>query len=235
MIPAFKYLSELRLRLLYCLAIFCGFFFVLLPYHDFLYQMIATPLLQHLPRHQKLITTKLTTPLWIPIKCVLIVTLGVALPFFIHQFWKFINPALYQRERFWMITCLMSGIGLFYLGILFSYFIVLPFFSKISIDSMPSHTQLLPSIEHYLDLFLQWGLIFGFVFETPVILIGLVKLNLIKHQTITQQRRYIIVLIFTIAMFLTPPDIISQIILAIPLWLLFELGVLLARYVETKK
>ncbi len=225
-----NYLSECRRRLLYCVAVFSVIFFVLFPFSNTLYHSVARPLLACLPNEGRFIATAVTTPLWVPVKWVLALSLMLSIPFIISQFWLFIAPALYKRERSWFLILLLLSSLLFYLGMLFAYTVVFPLFFQLSVYSTPSQVTLLPEINHYLDFVLQWLFAFGMAFEVPIVIFGLVRSGLVDIQYFIQQRRILIVLFFILAMLLTPPDVMSQIFLAIPLCLLFELGILLAKY-----
>lgn len=230
--PAFSdYLIELRSRLLRCLAAIFFCFSSLLPFSNQLYQFLAKPLLQLLPNSTTLIATAISAPFFIPLKFASLVAIVVAMPFLLYQFWAFIAPALYKRERYWIWLLMCAGTVLFYLGMSFAYFVVFPLLFKFFIHTTPSGVTLLPDISEYLRLTLQLLMAFGLAFEVPIAILVLIASGVTTAQKIAQQRRYFILIAFIVAMFLTPPDVVSQTLLAIPLCLLFETGLLLARFI----
>jgi sec-independent protein translocase protein TatC len=225
---------ELRLRLLYCIVVFIGTVCLLLPFSHYLYRGLAQPLLQQLPANSRLLSTTLTAPLFVPLKCTIMFAIFVSMPFMIYQFWRFVAPALYLREQrlLWLILLLSSG--LFYSGVFFFYQFILPVLIAFFITTSPSYVYIVPDIGHYLDLTLQLLIDFGLIFEMPLLVIIAVSSGVLTIKTLSGWRRYFIVLSFIIAMFLTPPDIVSQTLLALPLCLLFEMGLFICRFIPEK-
>ncbi len=223
------HLLELRSRLLRCVLILLLFFAIFIYYSSNLYTHIATPLLNHLPHNGQLIATKLTATFTAPLKLSFYLAIFAAMPFILFQLWQFIGPGLQPTEQRFAWPLLLSCIGLFYLGISFAYFIVLPLLYQFFIHIAPTGVTVMPDIQHYLDLILKLTLAFGLAFEVPVIVFTLVMLNIVDAQSLNKARPYVIVSAFILGMVLTPPDILSQISLALPIYGLFELGLLLAK------
>lgn len=223
-----EYLLELRRRLLYCF-IFTGLLFAILCFFaNPLYQFLAQPLLFQLPS-MHLIATKITSPFLIPVKFVFIISIILLIPLFFYHIWSFISPALYRHERNKIWWFLVPSVCLFYLGILFGYFIILPVVFRFFVKTTPVHVELLPDMGQYLDFSLQMLFAFGMAFEVPVIVLVVIYFNVLTFEQMRAARRYVIVIAFIIGMLLTPPDVLSQVLLAIPIWLLYEFGLVLAR------
>jgi sec-independent protein translocase protein TatC len=223
------YWLELRTRLLHCLGVVMFLFIINCYFANPLYHALAAPLLKQLPTHEGLIATQLTSPLWVPFKLAFITAIVIAAPFILYQFWAFVSPALYRRERrrFWPLLGLSTL--LFYTGIVFTYFVVFPPLFTFLLHTTPPGVEVRPDISQFLDLCLQLFLAFGVTFEVPIITVLVVISGLVSLKQLSLARPYIIVGAFVIGMLLTPPDVLSQILLAIPICLLFELGLVLAR------
>ena len=222
------HLSEIRRRLFYSLGLMCFFFICFLNYSDRLFNIIAHPLLQQ--NQVALIATHVTTPFTTPLKLAFFTTLMCSSPFILHQFWTFISPALYPNERKWFRWLLFFSCILFFLGASFAYFIVCPMALLFFHSVAPASVTLLTDMHHYLDFVLALTMSFGFCFQAPLITFLILSSKLLTLEQLSKKRPLIIVLAFTLGMIFTPPDVISQIMLAIPLWLLFELGLLLYKY-----
>lgn len=226
----FDYIVELRSRLLHCLCVFAIIALCCMPFANYFYTLLSKPLLAQLPQNSQLIATALPATFFIPLKFSLLFAFIITLPFLFLQFWNFITPALYKNERKWLWLLLIFSTLLFYLGMAFAYFIVFPLLFKFFVQTTPIGVTLFPDITEYLNLTLQLFFAFGLAFEVPIIIVGLRVLNIIDINTIAAQRRYFIVAAFVVAMFITPPDVVSQSLLAIPLCLLFEIGLLASRF-----
>ena len=150
-------------------------------------------------------------------------------------FWRFVAPGLYQGERRWVAPIGMTSIGMFYLGVVFAYFVVFPLVLSFLISFVPPQVVLMPDISQYLSFVLYMTLMFGVLFQTPLLIVVLVRSGLLSTEALRQKRRYVIVLAFVLGMFLTPPDVVSQVLLALPLWLLFEIGVFCSSWVDQTK
>ncbi len=224
------HLIELRTRLMRCLL---GFLIVLIPliiYSSELYTLIAQPILKTLPQGGMLIATEVVTPFTAPIKLALFSTTIMLIPFFLYHAWAFVKPALYSNEKRTILPVLLFSTALFYGGMAFAHFIVCPlalsFFSHIA----PKGVTVMTDMTHYLDFILVLYFAFGVSFQVPIITFMLIRVGITSIETLKKQRPYIIVGAFVIGMILTPPDVISQCLLAIPLLCLFESGLLLAKW-----
>ena len=225
-----SHLIELRDRLLR--AIFCIFIiFIALSYFaNDIYHILATPLLERLPEHSSMIATEVGSPFFTPFKLVAYVSLMLAMPYILYQAWSFIAPGLYEKEQRFALPLLISSIVLFYLGMSFAFFVVFPlmfgFFTRVA----PEGVTIMTDINQYLNFILMVFFAFGLAFEVPIATLLLVKAGITTPAAMAAKRPYIIVGAFVIGMFLTPPDVISQTLLAIPMWCLFELGLVMCKY-----
>lgn len=224
-----EHLFELRDRLLRIVIAIVAVFILLSPFVQDLYNWLSDPLIRHLPEGEKLIAIGVASPFLIPFKLALMVAFIVTLPYTFYQIWGFIAPGLYQHEKRLVTPLLLSSVGLFYAGMAFAYYLVIPMISKAAVAFAPSNVTPTPDIAAYLDFTVAMFLAFGLSFETPVATILLISMGVVSVETLIKARPYIIVGAFVIAMFLTPPDVVSQVLMAVPIWLLFELGLLLSR------
>lgn len=229
------YLAELRKRLIVCLLMLSSIFLVLLYFANDLYRLLAHPLLKQLPEGQGLIATHVTSPFFVPFSLTLMVSVFVTVPLFLYHLWAFVAPALYPHEKRFIWPLLFLSTLLFYVGVLFAYFIILPIILQFLTHSAPTGVAVSPDIQAYLDFTLKLLLIFGGIFEVPIITIILIGTNVISREKCIQMRPYAIVGAFILGMFLAPPDVFSQTLMAIPLWLLFEVGIFLAPYFVRKR
>lgn len=222
------YLVEFRKRLIRCLLVFLGIFFSLLYFANDIFTYLAQPLLYYLPAGHGLIATHILSSVFVPLELTFFLALFCTVPMVFYQCWSFITPALYPHERRLIWPLLLISIGLFYVGVVFAYFVIFPLLFGFLTQSVPVGVQISPDIAQYLLFSLKFLFTFGMVFEVPVITIVCIKSGVVARERLIQLRPYIIVAAFIIGMLLTPPDVVSQIIVAIPLWLLFELGILLS-------
>lgn len=228
------HLTELRNRLLYCvlaiLVIFLGLFY----FANDIYAFVSAPLRELLPEGTSMIATEVASPFLTPFKLTLVTSLFVAMPFILFQAWGFIAPGLYKNEKQIAIPILASSIILFYAGLAFAYYVVFPlifgFFSSVG----PEGVAYTPDIARVLDIVLKLFFAFGVVFEIPIATFLLIKAGVTTAQALTEKRPYIIVACFVVGMLLTPPDIISQALLAVPMWFLFEIGIIMSRLSSPK-
>jgi sec-independent protein translocase protein TatC len=227
--PLIAHLLELRDRLL---KIVWGVLLVFLPLMAFakeLYAWLAQPLLSLLPEGTSMIATEVASPFFTPIKLAALVAFVVAMPWVLYQVWAFVAPGLYKNERRLVVPLLTSSTLLFYAGIAFAYFLVLPTVFKFMIGIAPEGVAVMTDIAKYLDFVLALFLAFGFAFETPVALVLMVKTGFVTPARLGEVREYVLVGAFVVGAIFTPPDIVSQIMLAIPVYLLYELGIVAAR------
>lgn len=228
------HLIELRQRLLKIIFIVSGLTLALFPLMDSLFSLLATPLLQQLPAGQQLISTGLPATVFVPLKLTLYTALVIAAPFILHQVWSFIAPGLYRHERQLGWLMLMISTLLFYLGIAFTYFVIFPLIFKFLVGFAPTGVLPTPDITAYLNFTMKLFLAFGIVFQVPVATILCVMTGIATVAQLRQIRPYVIVFAFVIGMLLTPPDVLSQVLLAIPTWLLYEIGIVCSALLQRR-
>ena len=233
--PITRHLMLLRQHLFKIIGVLIVLFFCLLPFANRTYSMLSEPLRAQLPASSTMIATDVTATFMAPFKLNFFIALMLAMPFIIYQIWAFIKPALYEKEKNLALPLLLSSIGLFYSGIAFAYFIALPSILHFFISVSPDTVAPMTDINSYLSFCLKLFLVFGVTFEIPIITLVLILIGLVSTQTLVEKRRFIIVGCFFIAMFVTPPDAISMIMLAIPMWMLFELGLVFGKMIEKRK
>lgn len=233
--PVMQHLIVLRQYLFKIVAVTIFLFFCLLPFRNYTYQMLSEPLRMQLPSTSTMIATDVTATFMAPFKLNLFVAFMLAMPFIIYQLWSFIRPALYEKERHLAIPLLLGSIALFYIGIAFAYFITLPAILHFFISVSPESVAPMTDINSYLSFCLKLFLVFGLTFEIPIVTLILILIGVVSTQSLVEKRRFIIVGCFFLAMFATPPDALSMIMLAIPMWLLFEMGLLLGKILEKRQ
>ena len=222
-------LIELRTRLINCLmfVIFC--FLCLIYFSNDIYQIVAKPLQVFLPSNSSMIATEVASPFLTPLKLTFFVSLLISMPYSLNQVWKFIAPGMYRNEKSLSFMIMLSSLFLFYSGIIFTYFLVLPLVFSFFTSSAPEGILVMTDISRYLDFVISMMFAFSFAFEIPVLIFLLIWSGVSTPEGLSAKRPYVIIGCFTIGMFLTPPDVISQTLLALPAWLLFESGLILAR------
>lgn len=233
--PLIAHLAELRNRLLRSLACVFVVFLGLSVFANDIYAMIAGPLLAQLPEESSMIATEVAAPFLVPFKLTFFAAVFVSVPYLLYQAWAFVAPGLYQNERRLVLPLISSSVILFYLGNAFAFFIVFPLLFAFLTSSAPVGVTVMTDIGHYLNFILKMFFAFGLAFEVPIVIILLVWTGIASVELLAKKRPYIIVGAFTAGMLLTPPDIISQVLLAVPVWLLFELGLILGRFVKQRK
>ncbi len=224
-----SHLVELRQRMmrivLIVLAVFLGLFY----FANDLYEYLSAPLTALLPPGTSMIATDVTSPFFAPFKLTLVTAIFAAIPFILHQVWGFIAPGLYNHEKKVAVPLLVSSIFLFYAGIAFAYYVVFPLIFGFFTSVGPENVAVMTDISSYLNFVLKLFFAFGIVFEIPIATLLLIWSGATTAESLTSKRAYVIVCCFVVGMLLTPPDVISQSLLAIPMWLLFELGILLSK------
>ncbi len=234
-LPLVAHLTELRDRLLRCVLAILLVFFSLFYFANDIYHFVSEPLRSLLPEGTKMIATEVASPFLTPFKLTLVTSIATAMPFLLYQIWSFIAPGMYRTEKRIAIPLLLSSILLFYAGLAFAYYVVFPlvfgFFSTVG----PEDINYTPDIARFLDITLKLFFAFGIAFEIPIATVIVVWAGITTPQALTEKRPYIIVGCFIFGMLLTPPDIISQALLAFPMWMLFEIGVFFARFISAKK
>ena len=233
--PVMQHLITLRKYLFKIVGITLLLFFCLLPFRNTTYQLLSEPLRQQLPVNSTMIATDVTATFMAPFKLNLFVALMLAMPVIIYLIWSFVRPALYEKERFLAIPLLVGSIALFFIGVAFAYFITLPAILHFFISASPESVAPMTDINSYLSFCLKLFLVFGLTFEIPIITLVLILIGVVNTQTLAEKRRFIVVGCFFIAMFVTPPDALSMIMLAVPMWLLFEIGLFFGKLLEKRK
>ncbi|MBP6353220.1 MAG: twin-arginine translocase subunit TatC [Acinetobacter sp.] len=228
-LPFTAHLVELRRCLIKCIGLIIALFMLMLPFANQLYEMLSEPLRGRLPAHATMIATDVTATFMAPFKLNFYMALMISMPFILYQIWQFLAPALYKTEKKIALPILFSSIVLFYAGIAFAYFITLPAVLSFFLQASPDSVAPMTDINSYLSFCLKLFLVFGITFEIPVATVLLILAGFVSIESLVSKRRYIIVGCFFVAMFVTPPDALSMLMLAIPMWLLFELGLLLGR------
>ncbi len=227
--PLIAHLVELRQRLLYSVLAILIIFLCLFYFANDLYTWLSAPLTALLPEGTSMIATDVTSPFFAPFKLTLVFSAFLAMPFLLHQAWSFISPGLYSHEKRLAIPLLLSSILLFYMGIAFAYFVVFPLIFGFFTSVGPENIAVMTDISSYLNFVLKLFFAFGVVFEIPVATLLLLWSGIVTVEGLKAKRAYVVVACFVLGMLLTPPDIISQSLLAIPMWLLFEVGILMGR------
>lgn len=225
-----SHLIELRNRLLRAVAGWLVVFVCLFPFADRIYHLLAAPLLAKLPQGAQMIATAVTTPFFVPMKVTMMAAFLMALPWMIYQCWAFIAPGLYAHEKRLIRPLLAAAIVLFFMGMAFAYFAVFPVVFGFLVGSAPAGVAVMTDIAEYLDFVIGMFLAFGFAFEVPIAVILLALMGWVNLAQLKEARSYVIVGAFVLGAVFTPPDIVSQCMLAIPLWLLYELGLLVVRW-----
>lgn len=231
--PLLAHLAELRTRLLHAIACVLVIFLCLAFFSNDIYSMIATPLLAKLPANSTMIATEVASPFLVPFKLTIFVALFISMPYILYQVWAFTAPGLYQNEKHFVLPLLMTSIVLFYMGMSFAFFAVFPLMFGFFAAVAPEGVTIMTDISQYLNFILKLFFAFGIAFEVPIATILLIKTGFATTESLAAKRPYIIVGAFAIGMLLTPPDVISQILLALPIWLLFEIGLYFSRYFVT--
>lgn len=224
-----SHLLELRNRLLYAMVAIGVAFLVLVPFSNEVYALLAKPLLDVLPKGASMIATEVASPFLTPIRLTLAVALVVAIPFVLYQLWAFIAPGLYRHEKRIALPLLFSSIVLFYGGMAFAYFVVFPVAFGFFAHSAPEGVVMMTDIKSYLDFVFSMFFAFGVAFEIPVAVVILSHMGVVDPEALATKRSYVILGAFVVAAVLTPPDVFSQVLLAVPMIVLFEVGLFFAR------
>ncbi|MCC7041257.1 MAG: twin-arginine translocase subunit TatC [Burkholderiales bacterium] len=227
-----SHLIELRSRLMKSIIAVAIVLVVLFPFAKDIYALLARPLLRALPQGATMIATDVTGTFLVPLKVTLMAAFLVALPYVMWQAWAFVAPGLYQHEKRLAAPVIVSSVVFFVIGMAFAYFFVFPVMFGFFAGYAPAGVQMMTDIDKYLSFVLAMFLAFGLTFEVPVVVIVLVRMRVVSLEKLRAIRSYVIVGAFVLGAVFTPPDVLSQLMLAIPLWLLYELGLILARFVS---
>lgn len=233
--PIVEHLVELRTRLIRIILAVLAVFVVLLPFNGEIYTLFARPVLANLLPDQTMLVKDAIDVLLTPIKVCFIIAVLATIPWILYQIWAFVAPGMYRHEKRLMLPILVSSTALFYVGVLFAYFVILPIMFNFLIGIDLPGVTFMPDITNYMSVSIAMFFAFGIVFEAPVATVILVMLGVVSTKTLASKRPYIILGAFVVGMLLTPPDIFSQTLLALPLLVLFEIGLLIARRVERRR
>jgi sec-independent protein translocase protein TatC len=229
-----SHLIELRSRLVRAAASVLLVFFCLWPFMRQIFDLLSRPMIGALPHGSKLLATGVITPFLVPLKVTLFAAFLLASPYVLYQAWAFIAPGLYQHEKRLALPVIVSSVAMFFAGMAYCYFVVFGVIFRFIAGFAPDNVAVSPDIEQYFDFVIRMFIAFGLAFEVPIIVMLLVRLGITSVAKLRQVRPYMIVSAFVIAAIVTPPDVLSQLLLAVPLWLLFELGVLLGTFVGAR-
>jgi sec-independent protein translocase protein TatC len=232
-----SHLIELRNRLVYALGAVGIVFFVLMlvPGSNRVYALVAQPLMDVLPPGMSMIATEVASPFLTPLKFTLAAAVTLSIPFLLYQIWAFVAPGLYKHEKRMVVPLVVSSVLLFYAGMAFAYFVVFPTVFKVFVDFLPPGVQMMTDIKSYLDFVFSMFFAFGVAFEVPVAVVILSATGMVNPETLAEKRPYVIVGVFVIAAVLTPPDVASQFLLAVPMLILFEIGLFVARLLHRRR
>jgi len=233
--PFLEHLLELRSRILKIVVTVVVLFLVLTPFANSLFTVLAQPLLKFMPANSQMIAIDVISPFLTPFKLTLIISIFLMIPVILYHIWAFIAPGLYQHEKQLIFPLLLSSTTLFLIGMIFAYYVILPLVFGFMVSTTPQGVTMMTDINHYLDFVLTMFFSFGAAFQVPVATVVLVWIGVVTPDQLAAKRPYIIVAAFTVGMVLTPPDVISQTLLAVPMWLLFEAGLLFARFIMARK
>lgn len=220
----FGHLRELRARILKSLVVILVCFLSLIYFSNDIYLFLSEPLLSFLPENSSMIATEVASPFLTPLKLTFFVSLLLSMPFLLNQIWKFIAPGMYENEKSLSFLLILSSLILFYLGILFTYFLVLPLVFGFFTGAAPQGILIMTDISRYLDFVLSLMFAFSIAFEIPILIFLLIWSGITTSEKLRNARPYVIISCFIVGMLVTPPDVISQSLLAIPAWALFEIG-----------
>ena len=226
------HLIELRTRLLHSLVALLLVFICLFPWAADLYALLARPLLAKLPKGGQMIATDVTTPFFVPLKVALMTSFLIALPYILYQLWRFVAPGLYEHEKRMVWPLITSSIVLFFCGMAFAYFAVFPMVFGFITASAPHGVAVMTDIDKYLSFVLSMLVAFGMAFQVPIAVVILVRMNFVSIAKLKEVRPYVIVGAFVAGAIFTPPDVVSQFMLAMPLWLLYEAGIVVAGWMK---
>ena len=230
-----SHLVELRNRLLYCLGAVLIVFIPMAVFANDLYEYFAAPLMAVLPEGSTMISTEPHGPFFVPFKLAFAAAVAVAVPYILYQVWAFVAPGLYENEKALVLPIIASSTVLFYLGIAFAYYVVFPIIFLFFTSTAPEGVAVMTDINAYFGFSLKLFFAFGVAFEVPIATVIMVKTGMTTPESLATKRPYIVVAAFVVGMLMTPPDIFSQTLLALPVWLLFEIGLWFSRRIKPKE
>ena len=233
--PLIEHLIELRSRLMRSVIVILVIFLGLYAFSNDIYTFVAEPLMALLPEGSQMIATEVASPFLAPFKLTMVVAVFIAVPFVLHQLWAFIAPGLYQNEKKLALPLLGSSVLLFYGGAAFAYYVVFPLLFSFFVFTGPEDIAVMTDISQYLSFVLKLFFAFGVAFEIPIATFLLIWTGIASVESLSAKRPYIVLGCFVIGMLLTPPDVFSQSLLAVPMWMLYEVGLLFGRLIQRKK
>jgi len=230
-----SHLIELRSRLIRAVVFLLVIVIIQLPFAGKIYTLMASPVMAYLPEGSSMIATGVLSPFLTPFKMVFILGLIISMPFILYQIWAFVSPGLYKHEKRIARPLLFSSIFLFYLGCMFAYFVIFPILFQFIPAISPAGVNYMPDINSYLDIVVRLFFAFGLAFEVPIAVILMILMGVTTPEKLANSRPYVIVGVFFVGMILTPPDMISQTLMAIPMWMLFEVGIIMGRILKKRQ
>jgi sec-independent protein translocase protein TatC len=233
--PLLAHLVELRNRLVRIAAVLLVALLAMVPWAGDVYHLFAKPLLDVLPQNSSMIATEVTAPFFVPLKVTMLVAFVATLPHTLYQIWAFIAPGLYNHEKKLIVPLIVSSVLLFMIGMAFAYFAVFPVVFGFMSAHTPEGVAMMTDIDKYLSFALGMFVAFGITFEVPVIVVVLNRMGIVKLKQLREGRSYVIVGAFVVAAVVTPPDVLSQVMMAVPLWLLYEVGIVMSMLVNKEK
>ncbi len=233
--PLVQHLLELRSRILKSLIAVIVVFAALFGFANDIYEFVSLPLQKFLPENSQMVAINITSNFLTPFRLTLLVAVFMTTPYILFQIWSFIAPALYKNEKRIAVPLFISSVFLFYAGMAFAYYVVFPLVFKFLIGIAPESVLPTPDMHQYLNLVIKLLFGFGLAFEVPVVTVMLIAAGIISPQNLAKKRPYVVVACFVLGMFLTPPDVISQVLLALPMWLLFEVGLFCGRFISKEE
>ncbi len=234
-LPLLEHLAELRSRMLRSIGVTGLIFIPLYYFSNEIYEWLSAPLVAVLPAGSSMIATQVASPFLTPFKLSVYSAIFIGIPYLLHQVWMFVSPGLYRHEKRFAVPLLISSTALFYGGMLFAYFLVFPLVFGFFTQVAPEGVSIMTDINQYLDFVLKMFLAFGIAFEIPIATMLLAWSGISSVESMRQKRPYIVIACFVAGMLLTPPDVVSQIMLAAPAWLLFEVGLILSKFVTKRE
>lgn len=225
------HLVELRSRMVRAIFAVLVVFLALFPFANKIYTYLAGPLTRHMPEGSSMVAIDVASPFLTPFKLALMLSIVISIPVILYQIWAFVAPGLYKHERKMVLPLVFSSSALFFLGMAFAYFVVFPLMFSFFTSAAPEGVAVMTDIGRYLDFVIKIFLAFGIAFEVPIVTLLVINMGIADVKSLKKKRPYVIVAAFVIGMILTPPDIISQTLLAVPVWLLFELGLFMSRFI----
>lgn len=229
-----QHLNVLRIVIIRCALVMISIFILSLFFQTQIFNLFAKPLLSQLSTHHQLIATGLVSPLLTPLMFCFYWSLLISVPYLLYEIWYFVKPGLNINEKKLIFYIIIPSICLFYIGILFAYYLVFPMAFYLFVQVTPADVVYMPDIQHYLNFMITSLFSFGIAFETPIIIIALTSLNLISYERFANNRSIALVICLTFGMLITPPDVISQLMIGIPMYLLFELGLILSKCIRSQ-